>query len=159
ATPRSAAWAKQRRTRCKASSSIFPRKSVSPSRARRLPSLRSGSRRPSVRGRVRDMSDKITFTIDGRTVEATPDGPIWQDASRSGVDIPHLCYAPEADYRPDGNCRACMVEIEGERVLQASCLRKPTEGMKVHVGTERAKASRRMVFELLLADQPARDEA
>jgi formate dehydrogenase major subunit len=105
------------------------------------------------------MSDKITFTIDGRTVEATPDETIWQVAARSGIDIPHLCYAPEPDYRPDGNCRACMVEIEGERVLQASCLRKPTEGMKVRVGTERAKASRRMVFELLLADQPARDAA
>ena len=103
------------------------------------------------------MSDRITFTIDGRTVEANPDETIWQVAARSGIDIPHLCYAPEPDYRPDGNCRACMVEIEGERVLQASCIRKPSAGMKVHVASKRAQASRRMVFELLLADQPARN--
>src|ERR1700733_8578535 len=104
----------------------------------------------------RDMSDAITFTIDDKMVHATADETIWQVANRTGLTIPHLCYAPEPGYRPDGNCRACMVEIEGERVLQASCLRKPTAGMKVHVETERAKASRRMVFELLMADQPAR---
>ena len=45
--------------------------------------------------------------------------------------IPHLCYSPEPGYRADGNCRACMVEIEGERVLAASCIRKPAAGMKV----------------------------
>jgi formate dehydrogenase major subunit len=88
----------------------------------------------------------ITFTIDGKTVQAAADETIWQVANRNGLTIPHLCYAPEPGYRPDGNCRACMVEIEGERVLQASCLRNPTEGMKVHVENERAKASRRMVF-------------
>jgi formate dehydrogenase major subunit len=105
------------------------------------------------------MSESITFTIDGKTVQAVADETIWQVANRTGLTIPHLCYAPEPGYRPDGNCRACMVEIEGERVLQASCLRKPTEGMKVHVENERSKASRRMVFELLLADQPARAAA
>ncbi len=71
------------------------------------------------------MSEAITFTIDGRTVQAAADETIWQVANRTGLTIPHLCYAPEPGYRPDGNCRACMVEIEGERVLQASCLRKP----------------------------------
>ena len=105
------------------------------------------------------MSDAITFTIDGKTVHATAAETIWQVANRTGLTIPHLCYAPEPDYRADGNCRACMVEIEGERVLQASCLRKPTEGMKVLVENERSKAARRMVFELLLADQPARAAA
>ena len=105
------------------------------------------------------MSDSITFTIDGKTVHATGGETIWQVANRTGLTIPHLCYAPEPGYRSDGNCRACMVEIEGERVLQASCLRKPTEGMKVLVENERSKAARRMVFELLLADQPARTAA
>src|SRR5277367_1581852 len=101
----------------------------------------------------------IKFELDGQQVEARVGETIWQVAKRQGREIPHLCYSPAPDYRPDGNCRACMVEIEGERVLQASCLRKPTEGMKVHVETERAHASRRMVFELLLADQPARAAA
>jgi formate dehydrogenase major subunit len=105
------------------------------------------------------MSEPVSFTIDGRLVEAAPEETIWQAANRIGISIPHLCYAPEPDYRPDGNCRACMVEIEGERVLQPSCLRKPTPGMTVRVETERAKASRRMVFELLMADQPSRSVA
>ena len=80
---------------------------------------------------------------------------IWQVAQRHGIEIPHLCYSPKPGYRADGNCRACMVEIEGERVLAASCIRTPTPGMKVKTQTDRAKTARRMVFELL-ADRPAR---
>jgi len=103
------------------------------------------------------MADGIDFTLDGRNVRAAPGETIWQVAARLGTEIPHLCYAPEPGYRADGNCRACMVEIEGERTLAASCIRKPAAGMKVTTASERAKAARRMVFELLLADQPARD--
>src|SRR6266568_7823610 len=105
------------------------------------------------------MTKPIKFILDGREVEAQEDETLWQVAKRLGTDIPHLCYAPEPGYRPDGNCRACMVEIEGERVLAASCIRKPTPGMKVKTASERAKASRKMVFELLIADQPARTTA
>ena len=100
------------------------------------------------------MSDVIRFTLDGRAVTAEPDETIWQVAKRNGIDIPHLCYSPEPGYRPDGNCRVCMVEIEGERVLAASCIRKPADGMVVRVDAERAVRSRDMVMELLLADQP-----
>ena len=82
---------------------------------------------------------------------------IWQVAKRQGREIPHLCYSPEPDYRPDGNCRACMVEVEGERVLAASCKRTPTVGMKVKSASARAVAAQKMVMELLVADQPARD--
>src|ERR1700681_3786431 len=96
----------------------------------------------------------IPFTLDGREVAAEGGETIWQVAKRLGTEIPHLCYAPEPGYRPDGNCRACMVEIEGERVLAASCIRKPTAGMKVKTASARAKAARRTVFELLIADQP-----
>lgn len=106
------------------------------------------------------MADKpITFTLDGRTVTAGPDETIWQVAKREGTTIPHLCHRDEPGYRPDGNCRACMVEIEGERVLAASCIRKPHDGMVVKSESERASKSREMVMELLLADQPAREEA
>ena len=63
---------------------------------------------------------------------SAPGETIWQVAKREGIEIPHLCYAPEPGYRADGNCRACMVEIEGERVLAASCIRKPAAGMKVN---------------------------
>jgi formate dehydrogenase major subunit len=98
----------------------------------------------------------VTITLDGQQVQAHEGETIWQVAQRHGTTIPHLCYSPEPGYRPDGNCRACMVEIEGERVLAASCIRKAAPGMKVKTASERAKASRRMVFDLLVSDQPER---
>ncbi|MCW3475679.1 formate dehydrogenase subunit alpha [Limobrevibacterium gyesilva] len=102
------------------------------------------------------MSNAILFELDGQPVEAEPSETIWQVAHRLGTEIPHLCHAPEPGYRPDGNCRACMVEIDGERVLAPSCTRAPVAGMKVRSATERARKARRMVMELLVADQPAR---
>ena len=102
------------------------------------------------------MTDRISFELDGRQVESAPGETIWQVARRMGTEIPHLCYSPEPGYRADGNCRACMVEIEGERVLAASCKRTPAAGMKVKTATERAAKARKMVMELLVADQPAR---
>ena len=103
------------------------------------------------------MSESIRFTLDGKTVEAAPGETIWQVAQREGTDIPHLCYLPEPGYRADGNCRACMVEIEGERLLAASCIRTPANGMVVTTAGEKAKAAQKMVFELLVADQPPRE--
>jgi len=105
------------------------------------------------------MADKTVFSLDGKTVEARPDETIWQVAKRLGTSIPHLCHKEATGYRSDGNCRACMVEIEGERTLAASCIRKPAEGMVVHSASERAEKSREMVFELLMADMPARSDA
>ncbi len=105
------------------------------------------------------MTGKITFELDGRIVEADEGETIWQVAERQGTTIPHLCWLPEPGYRADGNCRACMVEIDGERVLAASCIRKPTAGMKVKTASERARKSREMVFELLVADQPQKEES
>jgi formate dehydrogenase major subunit len=96
------------------------------------------------------------FELDGKQVEAAPGETIWAVAQRLGTHIPHLCHRPEPGYRPDGNCRACMVEIEGERVLAASCKRAPGVGMKVKTATARATQARAMVMELLVADQPAR---
>ncbi len=105
------------------------------------------------------MSDKITFTLDGQKVEAEAGMTIWEVANGRGLVIPHLCHKPAPGYRPDGNCRACMVEIEGERVLAASCIREPSNGMVVTTDSARAKNARKMVVEMLVADQPARDVA
>ena len=105
------------------------------------------------------MSEPITFTLDGDEVSAEPGDSIWRAAKRHGVAIPHLCHTEMQDYRADGNCRICMVEIEGERTLAASCIRAPTPGMIVRTDTERAVASRNTVLELLVADQPPEDEA
>jgi formate dehydrogenase major subunit len=76
-----------------------------------------------------------------------------QAAQRHGVDIPRLCHAD--GLRPDGNCRACVVEIEGERVLAASCCRAPRPEMRVRAGSPRARASQKLVVELLLSDAGA----
>ncbi|HYP84924.1 formate dehydrogenase subunit alpha [Variovorax sp.] len=94
----------------------------------------------------------IEFQLDGRAVVALPGETILQAAEREGVEIPRLCY--KEGYRPDGNCRACVVEIEGERVLAPSCCRAATPGMKVHASSERARKSQKMVLEMLLADMP-----
>ena len=102
---------------------------------------------------------KIKFVLDGHEVEALSDETIWQVAKRVGIFIPHLCYSEEKSYRADGNCRACMVEIDGERTLAASCIRKPTDGMVVKSNTKRAKSSRELVMELLVTDQPLLEEA
>src|SRR5215469_10957043 len=101
-------------------------------------------------------SSLINFELDGQQVQARPGETIWAVAERLGTHIPHLCHRPQPGYRPDGNCRACMVEIEGERVLAPSCKRAPTAGMKVKSATERASKARAMVLELLVADQPER---
>ena len=94
----------------------------------------------------------IRFSLNGREIEAVAEETILEVAQRHGVEIPRLCY--KEGYRSDGNCRACMVEIEGERALAPSCCRKPSDGMKVSSDNERALHSQKMVLELLLADMP-----
>ncbi len=105
------------------------------------------------------MSETITFTLDGQQVEARPGETIWETAKRVGTTIPHLCHKDAPGYRSDGNCRACMVEIDGERTLAASCIREPSEGMVVSSQGARETNARRMVMEMLVADQPERDVA
>ena len=105
------------------------------------------------------MTETIKFMLDSQTVEAEAGMTIWEVANGRGLKIPHLCHKPAPGYRPDGNCRACMVEIEGERVLAASCIREPADGMVVTTNNARAENARKMVMELLLADQPAQDVA
>src|SRR6201991_728834 len=89
-------------------------------------------------------STKVSFELDGRAVEAAAGETILQVADRHGVAIPRLCYLP--GYRADGNCRSCMVEIDGERTLAPSCCRAPTPGMKVRATSERAVKSQKMVL-------------
>ena len=100
------------------------------------------------------MQDAIVFRLNGNEVSAAPGETIIEAADRSGVSIPRLCY--KAGYRPDGNCRACMVEIKGERVLAPSCCRQPTAGMEVSSISARALHSQKMIVELLASDMPER---
>ncbi len=94
----------------------------------------------------------VEFKLNGKDVTAHGGETIIQAAKRHGVDIPHLCY--KEGMRPDGNCRACVVEVKGERVLAASCCRNPVKGMEVTTDSERAVKSQKMVLELLLSDMP-----
>ena len=96
----------------------------------------------------------IAFQLDGKALTAHPGETIWAAAKRHGVEIPHLCH--QDPLRPVGNCRACMVEVEGERVLAASCCRTVTPNMKVHAANDRARAAQRGVLELLAARKPQR---
>ena len=103
------------------------------------------------------MTNTVKFNLDGKDVEANADESIWQAAKRLGTAIPNLCHKDATGYRSDGNCRACMVEIDGERTLAASCIRQPTEGMVVKSESARAQTAQKMVVEMLVTDQPARD--
>jgi len=97
-------------------------------------------------------SAAVPFRLNGKALQALAGETIIEAAQRSGVVIPHLCHKP--GLRPDGNCRACMVEIKGERVLAPSCCRAPTAGMEVASDSPRALHAQRMIVELLAADVP-----
>ncbi len=99
----------------------------------------------------------INFTLDGEEVSAFADETILQTAKRHNKEIPHLCY--KEGLRADGNYRACVVEIAGERTLAPSCCRMPTDGMNVQTSSERAIKSQKMVLELLKSDMPKQGES
>ncbi|MGZ9044674.1 MAG: formate dehydrogenase subunit alpha [Telluria sp.] len=92
------------------------------------------------------------FEINGRAVSAGAGETLIEVAGREGIEIPRLCYKEGMDTA--GNCRACMVEIDGERVLAPSCCRYPADGMKVRTDSPRALAAQKMVLELLMSDMP-----
>jgi len=94
----------------------------------------------------------IEFKLNGQTVVGRPDEKIIETAKKHGITIPHLCHG--GNQRSDGNCRACVVEIKGERALAPSCCRFPTAGMEVTTNSPRALTSQKMVLELLLSDMP-----
>lgn len=94
----------------------------------------------------------VSLTLNGQPVQAVAGETLWNLADRLGVKVPHLCHTQ--GLRPDGNCRACVVEVAGERTLAASCCRQVSEGMQVNTHSERARKSQAMVVEMLLADLP-----
>src|SRR6202035_2741999 len=97
----------------------------------------------------------ITFTMNGREVTGLSTETIIEIADREGIEIPRLCYAPGLD--AVGNCRACMVEIKGERVLAAACCRVPQAGMQVTTNNDRVRKSQQLVIELLQSDMPEKE--
>ena len=91
-----------------------------------------------------------SITLNGEEYSANTDETILEVSKRIGVEIPHLCY--KEGMRPDGNCRVCVVEIEGERTLQPSCVRKVYDGMVINTHNDRVIHSQKVVIELLQSD-------
>ncbi len=95
----------------------------------------------------------ITFTIDGREVQA-PENAMLVDAAKHGdVEIPVFCYEPKLG-NPVGACRMCLVEIEGIPKLQTGCSTPVKDGMVVHTQSERVQDAQRSVVEFLLINHP-----
>src|SRR5271154_2347794 len=97
----------------------------------------------------------VTFLLDGRQITAPSSDTLIEIADREGIEIPRLCYKPGLD--AVGNCRSCMVEIKGERVLAAACCRFPANGMQVTTNNDRVHQTQQMVIELLQSDMPEKD--
>ena len=118
---------------------------------------RCSSRRASIpRRRWSDAAARgqlITFTLDGREVEA-PEGLMLVDAAKYGdVEIPVFCYEPKLG-QPVGACRMCLVEVEGIPKLQTGCSTPVKDGMVVHTQTDRVHQAQRAVVEFLLINHP-----
>ena len=101
----------------------------------------------------RPQPQMITFTIDGREVQA-PENTMLVDAAKHGdVEIPVFCYEPKLG-QPVGACRMCLVEIEGIPKLQTGCSTPVKDGMVVHTQTERVQTAQQSVVEFLLINHP-----
>ncbi len=96
--------------------------------------------------------ERLSFTLDGRTVQAQAGETLLAVADREGIPVPRLCALD--GLRPAGNCRACVVEVAGERTLAAACCRTAAPGMQVQTASPRARQAQQMVLELLQADLP-----
>jgi NADH dehydrogenase/NADH:ubiquinone oxidoreductase subunit G len=100
------------------------------------------------------MADKVTFTIDGRSVEAPAGTTILEAAKGANILIPNLCHNEEL--APYGACRMCMVETTHKKrtKLVVSCIAEASEGLEVKTDTERVRNVRTLVMHLLLARNP-----
>src|ERR1700759_480011 len=105
--------------------------------------------------RLQEESPAVKFLLNGKELSAAPGETLIEIADREGIDIPRLCYKPGME--AVGNCRACMVEIKGERTLAASCCRSPSKGMTVTTTSERVHKSQQLVIELLQSDMPEKE--
>jgi formate dehydrogenase major subunit len=105
--------------------------------------------------RLQEDSPAVKFLLNGKELSAAPGETLIEVADREGIEIPRLCYKPGME--AVGNCRSCMVEIKGERVLAASCCRAPSAGMQVTTNSERVLKAQQMVIELLQSDMPEKE--
>ncbi len=95
---------------------------------------------------------KITLTINGEKYEAESGQTVLEVAQQAEVHIPTLCY--HRDLMPEGHCRVCLVEIEGQRSLQPACSFPAADGMNVKTNSPKVREARRTVVELLVSNHP-----
>ena len=95
----------------------------------------------------------VTLTIDDREVTVPAGTTIWDAARALEIEVPVLCHDPGLE--PVGVCRICAVEVEGARVMAASCVRAAEDGMVVHTASPKVERCRTMLTELLMSEQPA----
>jgi len=92
-----------------------------------------------------------TLQIDGETITGMEGENIFSVAWEHGIHIPRLCHI--GGLSEAGACRLCMVEVEGQKKLQAACLTKIEEGMVVRTDTPKLRSYRKLIVELLLAER------
>lgn len=103
-----------------------------------------------VKPMTRETAGLVTLWIDGKEIQAPKGARVVDVAREHGIEIPTLCYLKGIS--EPGCCRVCLVEVEGARTLQASCVTPVREGMKVQTNTPRVRRARRRVVELLLTE-------
>ena len=92
----------------------------------------------------------ITLTIDGTEVKVKEGATILDAARQANIDIPTLCFLKEINEM--GDCRMCIVEVEGRKGFATSCIQKAEEGMVVHTHTPAVLEARRMVLDLIISN-------
>ncbi|RMG56896.1 MAG: hypothetical protein D6713_10715, partial [Deltaproteobacteria bacterium] len=92
------------------------------------------------------------ITINGKEIEVEPGTTILQAAQRAGIEIPHYCYHPRLSIA--GNCRMCLVEVEGMPKLQTACSTRVQDGMVVHTDNEKVRKAVQGVLEFMLLNHP-----
>lgn len=92
--------------------------------------------------------EQVTITIDGKKVRCDAGTTILDAASKAGIEIPTLCH--EDGIKPSGNCRICVVEVEGSRTLAGACHTPCVEDMKISTHSPRVIKARQATIELLL---------
>ena len=94
----------------------------------------------------------LNLTINGKPCQAPEGVTILEAARQNGIHIPSLCYLKNVHQY--GTCRVCVVEVEGMKNLQASCMVKAREGMVIHTNSPKVRAKRKMLYELLISNHP-----
>jgi len=94
----------------------------------------------------------VNITINNRKIAANEGETIMEAARRNNVNIPSLCWL-EGVHRI-GSCRICVVEVEGAKTLQASCIVPVQEGMVIRTNTEKVRKTRKLLYELIMSDHP-----